>query len=178
MGSPKQDLRVEGRSLLERVVDAARGAAEEVVLVGDRPSAERCGLRAADDLLEGAGPLSGLAGGLAACPPGMHALLACDLPFVEARVLRRLAELAEGADAVVPEVDGRRHPLCALYDRRCLEPARACVASGRLRMDDLLARVRVRIARPGELLPANLARAVFNVNTPEDLLRARRILED
>ena len=177
MGRPKQDLPIGGATLLERVVRAARGAAQEIVVVGDAGAARRLGARWAEDLEPGAGPLSALAGGLAACPDGLHALLACDLPFLEASVLTRLEELAGSADAVVPVVDGRRHPLCALYRRECVEPARICVAAGHRRMDDLLDRLNVRTVGPDEALPAPLTRAVLNVNTPDDYRRALRALE-
>ena len=79
MGRSKQDLPFGAGTLLERTVAVAREFAEEVVLVGDDAAASRLGLRAAQDWQAGAGPLSGLAGGLAACPEGQHALLACDL---------------------------------------------------------------------------------------------------
>lgn len=177
MGCPKQTMLLGGLTLLDRVVTAARQAAKEVVLVGDPEAASRMGLGAAEDLLPGEGPLSGLAGGLAACPEGLHALLACDLPFLEPSVLLRLRELAGGADAVVPFVNGRRHPLCALYRRECLEPAKACLASGRRRMDDLLDRLNLRLVGPAEALPAPLSRAVLNVNTPDDYRRALEALE-
>jgi len=177
MGRPKQELELGGLTLLERVVAAAREVAEEVVVVGDPAAAARVGAHAAADLVAGQGPLSGLAGGLAVCPEGLHALLACDLPFVEPALLSRLEDLAGGADAVVPAVDGRRHPLCALYHSDCLETARSCLAAGRRRMEDLLERVNVRSVGPEEALPAPLTRAVLNVNTPEDYQRALEALE-
>jgi molybdopterin-guanine dinucleotide biosynthesis protein A len=176
MGRPKADLEFGEASLLERVVLRVRAAVDEVVLVGAPLAAARLNLRSAEDWLPGAGPLSGLAGGLAVAPGGLHALVACDLPFIEAEILTRLAALGAGFDAVVPEVDGRRHPLCALYDRRCLAEARACLDDGRRRMEDLLARVRVRAVAPPEVQPARLERAVINVNTPEDYRSALRTL--
>jgi len=178
MGRAKEGLPFAGGTLLERVVSAARRAAEEVVLVGDADRAARLGLRSAADLQPGAGPLSGLAGGLAGCPEGLHALLACDLPFLTPDLLHRLETLAGDADAVVPRVDGRLHPLLALYRRDCLEPARACVREGRRRMEDLLERVTVRVVEPEEVRPISLVRAVTNVNTPEDYRRALEALED
>jgi molybdenum cofactor guanylyltransferase len=176
MGRPKADLEFGGASLLERVVGRVRAAADEVVVVGAPLAAARLKLRSAEDWVAGAGPLAGLAGGLAIAPAGLHALVACDLPFVEAEVLTRLADLGAGFDAVVPEVDGRRHPLCALYDRRCMAEARACVTDGERRMDDLLARLRVRTVAPREVQPARLDRAVINVNTPEEYQRALEML--
>jgi len=177
MGQPKAELMLGGASLLARVVEVGRQVAAQVVVVGDADAAARLGVRSASDYLHGAGPLAGLAGGLAICPEGLHAVLACDLPFLDAALLPRMEALADGADAVVPEVEGRRHPLCALYRRECLDAARACLDAGSRRMDDLLDRIHVRTVRPDDAVPARLARSVTNVNTPEDYRRARELLE-
>jgi len=177
MGRSKQELPFGAGTLLERTVALAREFAQEVVLVGDDAAASRLGLRAASDWKRGAGPLSGLAGGLAVCPEGQHALLACDLPFLTAGLLRRMVHLGGEAQAVVPVVDDRRHPLCALYRTDCLPPAQDCLSQGKLRMDDLLSRVSVHEVTPEHALPLDLARAVINVNTPEQYQQALQVLE-
>lgn len=177
MGRSKQDLPFGAGTLLERTVALAREFAEEVVLVGDDAAASRLGLRAAQDWQAGAGPLSGLAGGLAVCPEGQHALLASDLPFLTGDLLRRMERLAGQAEAVVPVVEGRRHPLCALYRTDCLQPARACLSQNRRRMDDLLDRVEFQEVTPEQVQPLDLVRSVMNVNTPEQYQQALEFLE-
>lgn len=177
MGRSKQDLPFGAGTLLERTVAVAREFAEEVVLVGDDAAASRLGLRAAQDWQAGAGPLSGLAGGLAVCPEGQHALLASDLPFLTGDLLRRMERLAGQAEAVVPVVEGRRHPLCALYRTDCLQPARACLSQNRRRMDVLLDRVELHEVTPEQVHPLDLVRAVMNVNTPEQYQQALEFLE-
>ncbi len=177
MGRSKQDLPFGAATLLERTVAAARQFAEEVVLVGDDAAALRLGLRAGQDWQAGAGPLSGLAGGLAVCPHGQHALLACDLPFLTGDLLRRMECLGGQAQAVVPVVEGRRHPLCALYHTDCLKPARACLSQDKRRMDDLLDRVELHEVTPEQVLPLDLVRGVMNVNTPEQYQQALQLLE-
>ncbi len=172
MGRSKQDLPFGAVSLLERVVAVAQGFAEEVVVIGDDAAAARLGLRAVQDWHPGAGPLSGLAGGLAACPDGQHALLACDMPFLTADLIRRMQSLGGTAGAVVPEVDGRKHPLCALYHKSCLEPARKCLSSGRRRMDALLDAVEVCMITPKMIAPHDLRHMMTNVNTPAEYRKA------
>ena len=176
MGRPKQELPFGGKTLLERVVRLAEQAVERVILIGDPEAAERLGVGTAADLHQGEGPLSALVGGLQSCPEGLHALLACDLPFLEPALLGRLAELAGDADAVVPEVEGRLHPLCALYRSSCLEPARQRIAQGERRMQALLDGVKVRIVETPEVAPLSLARSVTNLNTPEEYRRALEAL--
>jgi molybdopterin-guanine dinucleotide biosynthesis protein A len=177
MGRSKQDLPFGAATLLERTVAMAREFARDVVLVGDDPAAARLGVRTAQDWQSGAGPLSALAGGLAVCPEGQHALVACDLPFVSVDLFSRMQELGGQAQAVVPVVEGRRHPLCALYRTDCLEPARSCLSQGQRRMDDLLERVKLSEVAPEQVLPLDLARSVTNVNTPEQYKQALQFLE-
>jgi len=177
MGRSKQDLPFGAGTLLERTVAMARECAREVVLVGDDSAAARLGLRTAQDWQAGAGPLSALAGGLEQCPEGQHALLACDLPFVSADLMSCMQSLGGQAKAVVPVVEGRRHPLCALYRRDCLEPARSCLSQGQRRMDDLLERVELKEVTPEQVLPLDLIRSVTNVNTPEQYQQALESLE-
>jgi molybdopterin-guanine dinucleotide biosynthesis protein A len=173
MGRRKQDLRLGAATMLERSVALAREVADEVLLVGDRTAARRMQVPAAEDWKAGEGPLSALAGGLSLCPEGGHFVLGCDLPFLQAPVLRRLAELLGDAQAVVPLVDGRRHPLSAVFTRECLAPALRCLERGERRMDALLQEVRLREVTPEQVAPLDLGRAVTNVNTPEDYRRAR-----
>jgi molybdopterin-guanine dinucleotide biosynthesis protein A len=177
MGRSKQDLPFGAATLLERTVAAAREFAEEVVLVGDDAAASRLGLRGVRDWQPGAGPLSGLAGGLAVCPEGQHALLACDLPFLSGDLMRRMERLGGPAQAVVQVVDGRRHPLCALYSTDCLQPARNCLSQDKRRMDDLLDCVEFHEVTPEQVVPLDLVRAVTNVNTPEQYQQALEFLE-
>jgi molybdopterin-guanine dinucleotide biosynthesis protein A len=177
MGRPKGELALPGGTLLERVVVAARQVAEEVVLVGDGRAAATLGLRAAEDHQPDAGPLSALAGGLALCPEGLHLALACDMPLFDPRLPVLMEQAAGDAQVVVPELDGRRHPLCALYRKSCLEPARRCLARGERRMDDLLAQVSVRVVGPEDVGPVDLDRALTNVNTPEEYQQVLRALK-
>ena len=141
-------------------------------MLGDEAAATRLGLRSAADWEPGAGPLSALAGGLAVCPEGLHALLACDMPFLQADLLRRMAALGGQAQAVVPMVEGRKHPLCSLYQTSCLAPAERLLAQGERRMDALLDEVEVCIIKPEMIAPHNLGHMITNVNTPAEYQQA------
>ena len=80
-----------------------------IVLVGGRPGA--------------LGPLAGIETGLAASQSDLNFVLACDMPLVNADLVRYLAGLAEGYQAVVSRLEGWPKPLHAVYRRECLEAA-------------------------------------------------------
>ena len=69
------------------------------------------------DRLPDRGPLEGLAAGLEAISRHADAafVCGCDAPFLHPDFVRRVAHLACEADIAMPYIDGRLHPLAAVY---------------------------------------------------------------
>jgi molybdopterin-guanine dinucleotide biosynthesis protein A len=81
----------------------------------------------------GLGPLGGLASALGAAAGASTLVLAWDMPFVPAELLRELRRRGEGgASAVVPVhgAEGWAEPLCAWYAPGALALCRALLAAG------------------------------------------------
>lgn len=75
-------------------------------------------------------PLSGLEAGLAAADTNWVFAVACDMPFAGPELVRRLAALRDGAQAVAVRRDGRAEPFGAFYAKRALAEVRATLDSG------------------------------------------------
>ena len=114
-------------------------------------------------------------------------IVACDLPFLEARLLDLLlSETSAGeCDAIVPNLEeswprqGRGwQPLCAAYHRRCLRAFERVLASDYPKITVAFGGLRVRAVTPDRLAPFAFAPRMFkNMNSPEDYEEAKRILE-
>lgn len=118
MGRDKASLVLGGRTLLQRVIDAAAEVADAtvVVLAPGRPLPPlepRGALRLTTDEVGGQGPLAGILAGLAAAEGEVALLLACDQPFVRPTLLRLLAEQAAEAPVAIPLLDGQPQHLCS-----------------------------------------------------------------
>jgi molybdenum cofactor guanylyltransferase len=177
-GADKSALRVGPATILERQMAALEGLADRVFLVAGG-SAAAGGVRPAvvPDRLPNAGALGGVYTALCEAA-GSHVLVvACDLPFLTAPLLGRLMALADDrCDAVVPRTADGRQPLCAVYARRLAEQVRRQIESGRLKIQDLLAAIRVLELGPDDIAPFDPDGLLFlNVNTPDDLDRAVRL---
>jgi len=116
LAAPRSEL-----SLVERLTALVRDSLPDarIVLVGQHPAYARLPIPQLPDLAaENAGPMAGLG---ALCDEAVrvgsrHALcLACDLPYVEAPLLARLAHHAPDSAAVAARVDGRWQPFFARY---------------------------------------------------------------
>jgi molybdopterin-guanine dinucleotide biosynthesis protein A len=143
-GVPKTRLAVDGATLLERSLQAARGARRTVV-VGPDPGGlppEVLGCREDPPF---AGPAAAIAAGLSALagagsgvraaggPAPLTLVLACDMPRVAGAVNALLDALATGPDrgrdgAVAVSADGRTQPLVGLYGTAALRRAVAGAA--------------------------------------------------
>lgn len=172
MGRAKGDLVVSGISLAER---AARSLwpVSASVLISLAPGTENPahGFPAVEDEPPaGRGPLAGISAAFRATGSADLLVLACDYPYVETALLAALVAAGGDDDLVMPtDPGGRDHPLVALW-KRCTEThVRRALAERAYKVRGLLADLRVRRLYPAELPGIDLARALSNWNTPEDL---------
>ena len=116
----------QGETLAARAARVLASVCDPVVEVGSGAS----GLRCVREDPPGSGPLAALLAGAGALDTrGPLVLLACDLPFVEAPIVRLLADWA-GNPTVVPVVDGRLQFACARYGAAALARAERAIAVG------------------------------------------------
>jgi len=152
-------------------------------------------VRLLSDRRPGLGPLAGLEVGLRAARNPHCWLLGCDLPFVVGEVglllLRKLtgpASPSAEADeppgvsgspgAIVPVVNDRLQTLCSALRSDSCRIAADCLDHGRHRMTDLLERIGYQTLDSSEFTGLGAPeRLFFNLNSPDDLERARTWLE-
>jgi molybdopterin-guanine dinucleotide biosynthesis protein A len=108
------------------------------------------------------GPIAGISAALDTHPGSAWLVLACDLPYLDARTLDVLIAARDPqrvATAFRSSHDGLPEPLCAIYEPRALEGVRAHVAGGRNCPRKFL------INADTKLLDQPDARSLDNVNT-------------
>jgi molybdopterin-guanine dinucleotide biosynthesis protein A len=179
LGLDKAGLVFGGRPLLEIVVERLAGVCQDVVVACGRIDQEgrpALPVRQVSDSIPGRGPLAGLQAGLSAVRSEFALVMACDMPFLSPGLLTYMAGLPRRFEALSPLVDGRWHPLHAIYARSCLPAIEQLLAEGRNSVEELLSRLRVQALTEDELHrhdPEGLS--LFNLNGPRDLKRARAL---
>jgi len=178
MGEDKALLQLDGIPLIERLLQRVSGLGDEILITTNRPQDyQYLGLRMASDPEPGAGALHGLHTALKAARGQTVLVLACDMPFVSRPLLEHMLQLAEAADLVVPRRGGEYEPLHAVYSKGCLPALEAVLQQGEHRMISFFPSLNLHTVEQEEidrLDPEGLS--FFNVNTPEDLRKAERIL--
>jgi molybdopterin-guanine dinucleotide biosynthesis protein A len=175
-GVNKGGLTLGAADIVDRQLRSLRGVATHIFVVGrDSDVWASRGLAVVPDELADAGALGGIYTALVRSPCERTLVLACDMPFVSAAFLRRLAD--EHADVVMPRSHRGWEPLCAVYSRACAPELRARITRG-----DLQASTPPQGVRVVEIGPDIIAmydpddRLFMNVNTPHDYARAKGLV--
>lgn len=126
------------------------------------------------DVLPGTGTLGGLYTALVNSPADRVIVVACDMPFLDAAVLTRLAGLAAEADGAWVRTARGVEPLLACYRQQAGAAIRRELDAGRLRAADLDQVLNLAVLEERELAQFGpVDRLLLNVNSPEEYDRAR-----
>lgn len=177
MGRDKLPLMVGEKPLLDSVHLALASRCDEILVVGEGGYAP-AGARCISDLRPGRqGPLAGIEAGLLAARHRAVFVAAGDMPFLTGDLAGYLLGLlSDDVSAVVPDSGGWLHPLCAAYGREIRPTVSAALDRGIRSVRELLEDLAgVRFVREEDLRRfGNPDLLLTNVNSPEDLERARK----
>ena len=180
-GRPKGLERVGGARILDRLADVLTGALGTApLLVANAADAVtwRPELRVVRDLRPGLGALGGIYTALIEAPAPV-VCVAWDMPFVTTELVRALASGLGDWDVFLPESLGGKdgvEPLCAAYGPGCGPAIAARLTAGDLRAVGFHADVRVgRLPLDAVRRIGDPTRLFFNVNTTDDLARAKAL---
>jgi molybdopterin-guanine dinucleotide biosynthesis protein A len=175
-GRDKSRLIVEGRSIIFRQVDVLqRVAAEVIVIAGEAGRFADLGLPVFPDRLPDQGAMGGVYTALEAARHDRVLVVACDLPFLDEALLRRLVALARPpADGAWVRGPRGVEPLLACYRRAARAVIRAEIDAGRLQLAALGGVLRMAEIGGAELRAfGSPERLLANVNSPTDYARVQ-----
>jgi molybdopterin-guanine dinucleotide biosynthesis protein A len=172
-GRDKSRLVVVGRTIIVRQVEVLQRITPEVFVVsGDAGRFADLALPVHADLIPGAGAIGGVYTALEAAAADRVIVVACDLPFLDESMLRRLVELAPAGDGAWVRTARGVEPLLACYRREARVTIRARIDAGRLKLTDLGDALEMAELGAGELAQFGPeARLLANINTPDDYAR-------
>ncbi|MGH7894561.1 MAG: molybdenum cofactor guanylyltransferase [Candidatus Binatia bacterium] len=170
-GRDKAFAAVGGEPIATRTLRIFRALFPQVVVATNRPERfHALGAETVADLFPGCGPLAGIHAAMRVARHPHVFVAACDMPGLDADVIRFLVGRIAGADAIVPRWDDDVEPLHAVYAVRILPVVEECLRRGRHAVRELLPLVAVDYVGENELRGIRgTARSMLNVNTPEEL---------
>jgi len=180
MGEDKAILDFAGQAMIERVISRIKHLADEVLITTNNPLKYRfLKLPLIPDVVPRRGALGGLFTAINAANYPIVAVVACDMPFINANLIKAEIDLLEQtqSDLVIPQTSAGMEPFHAVYRREaCIPPIKSALDSGQWRVDAWFDQVELYPLSTEIILkydPQLLS--FFNVNSPQDLETARKI---
>jgi molybdopterin-guanine dinucleotide biosynthesis protein A len=156
---------------LEKVVDeiiiSVRNEAQGELLKAIFPN-----LRYAYDMYENTGPLAGILSGLSICKDEFCFIAACDMPFINEKVVSLLFSKVGDYDAAIPRKgDGFLEPLHAVYySRSMMSETKKSLENGETTILAPISRLNVNYVPFEEISKIDPDLTTFmNINTCEDM---------
>lgn len=180
MGRDKAFVELAGKPLIEHALERSADLGQtETIIIANKPAQYRhLGLPMYRDVLPGKGSLGGIYTALVKAKRPHALVLACDMPFVNADLLRfMIAQMDNELDIVVPTVDAYPQGLHAIYKKTCIKPIAEQLAADRLKIIRFYDQMRVRYLDETDCAPFDPdGRCFTNLNTPAELAEAERLL--
>ena len=177
IGTNKALLQVGESTLIERVVAAAKTCDPRPAIITNTPAEfSFLNLPMIADEVADAGPLGGIYTALKHCRTSHCLVLACDLPFVSADIVRYLAETGPAHEALVLRAANGPEPLCATYSESCLPVIRRHIDKQTFKVQEIFSEIKVEfIAADNGRIPVT-RETLHNVNTVADWEQAKTYL--
>ena len=177
-GENKAFMSVGGRRIIDRLLDVFSDLFEEIILVTNRPQHFlKWDLTIVTDIIDLRSSLTGIHTGLFYMKNPYAFFSACDTPFLKKEMVEILIEQIEPKiDIIMPETSAGFEPLCAIYSKRCLKPAEDHLMADKVKIQWAFRSSRIKHIAENQLRPADPElRSFFNINTPQDLVRAEEL---
>jgi len=170
-GRDKSRVLINGQSIISRQVAALQPLTEDLFIVASqRERFSDLPWRVCPDVLPDTGVVGAILTALESTSADRVIVVACDLPFLDTPLLRRLLELAANADGAWVRTPAGAEPLLACYRRHAAPRIRAAIEAGRRKAADLDQTLTMRVVDLAELRTfGDPSRLLANINSPEDL---------
>ncbi|MDG5787816.1 molybdenum cofactor guanylyltransferase [Evansella sp. AB-P1] len=181
MGTNKALLEINGEKVVNRIEKHLNNITNDIVLITNNLEAfSFIQHKIAKDIHIGKGPLSGIHSGITHSTNEWCFVVACDLPFFNEPIGQYMISLIgqEPIGGIVPKINGKLHPLYALYHRSILQEVENSLNSNTLKITELLEKLDVCIISERDFYKKGFTEeevemAFFNMNRPEDYIKAQ-----
>jgi molybdopterin-guanine dinucleotide biosynthesis protein A len=132
MGENKAFLSVQGKTLIQHILDQIDRLFDEILISASRRDEfDHLGYQVVLDESPGEGPMAAIKGALSAAQFEKNFVIACDIPDINLAFLDNLIESAASYEIVVPvSPQNKYEPLFAVYSRSTISPMQGLLEKG------------------------------------------------
>lgn len=175
MGFNKAFIKIGGVPVIKRQVRLLKQIFKKIIIVTNQPQKYKLrGVKVVCDIVPRCGPLAGIYSGLLASDSFHNFVVACDMPFINASLIKYLLKNKNNYDMLIPQINKENHPLFGLYSKNCIPVIEEKLRQHILKVITILPKVKSRFLSRQEIRRFDKGMlSLVNVNTQEDLKKVR-----
>ena len=178
-GRNKAFIDIGGRLVLDRLYSVFKSLFREIILVTNDPLRYlEWDLKIVTDLFPYRSSITGIHAGLFFATNPYAFIAACDVPFLKKELVCALVNYAKlGIDAIIPQTLQGLEPLCSVYSTNCIKPVEQQIQRQQFQIQRFYSKIRTKYIPETVLRETDPdLRSFCNINTPEDLIVAEKLL--
>jgi molybdopterin-guanine dinucleotide biosynthesis protein A len=168
MGYDKGLSLLEGKKMIECVIQTLKLVTDQILIVANSPAYNDLGYPVHTDLYTNKGPVGGIYTGLYHSSTKDNLIVACDMPFVSTDLLRLILKHAVNKQIVIPSMNDLLEPLCGYYNKDILGHLKDLIELDVLPAHTVVTHFDLKIV---PIVDESIVkkRVFTNINKPEDL---------
>lgn len=176
MGQNKAFLPWGNTTLINQVIDALHPVADEIIIVSKQSSDfVNLSVKTVEDLIPDAHALGGLFTGLRASLDNVCFVCACDMPYLNTKLIQYLCDQISDCDAVIPSTSRGLQPLHAVYTKSLLPTIKDQINSKQWSLQEMVPKLNAKLISNAIVSKYDpTERSFINLNTQEDYLLASK----
>jgi molybdopterin-guanine dinucleotide biosynthesis protein A len=164
MGTDKGVVDLHGRAMVSHVIAAVNSFTDRIIIIANNNNYTQFGYPVFTDLIKDKGPMGGIVTGLHYSDTEFNLLLSCDIPFVSAGLLQKLADYTRSTAIVIAETENGLEPLCGRYHKNCAAEFRSSINAEILSVRKAISALNFETIKTDST-------DLVNINTPAELNR-------
>lgn len=166
MGTDKKLLKIGNQLLIDRLLLFLKETCSEILISNNDDKLDSLNYPVIRDQVADIGPMGGVYSCLNYSSSNLNFVLACDMPLVTGKLLRKMLSLAHNHQAVIPVYNNRPHPLYGLYNKSIAPLMKQQIDKENYSLQKLLKQIDVFYLKTDSLEASELV----NMNTPTEYL--------
>ncbi len=175
MGTDKGMMLLNGKPIVQYVLEQLQLTFKNVSIVSNNPEYEMFGVEVIPDIITGVGPAGGVFAALNHSDKAYNFIVGCDMPFITTSIIDLVLNEVANADIVLPLISGRLEPLFGIYSKSCIQIWHGLINQKIIKLQDMVSYFNLKkidLDRLGQYNDIFLT----NINTRADLEKAINIL--
>ncbi len=133
------------------------------------------GIRVISDVIPHLGPLGGIYSGLRASSSFYNFVVACDMPFINEKLVKYMIKNIKNFDIFIPKIDNKFHPLCGIYSKNCIPIIEYRLTQDWLKVSDIFSKLKAKFISKKKLQSFDKdLLCLENINTLQDFKNINR----